>query len=49
MNHAHQAAQPSATRQALDATRHCLIGRAVGLTLAADTISGHALAHGAHG
>jgi hypothetical protein len=30
MNHAHHAAQPSVTRQALDATRHCLTGCAIG-------------------
>ena len=30
MNHAHQATQPSVTRQALDATRHCLTGCAIG-------------------
>jgi hypothetical protein len=30
MNHAHHAAQPDVTRQALDATRHCLTGCAIG-------------------
>ena len=30
MNHADHAAQPSVTRQALDATRHCLTGCAIG-------------------
>ena len=30
MNHAHHAAEPSVTRQALDATRHCLTGCAIG-------------------
>ena len=30
MNHAHHAVQPSVTRQALDATRHCLTGCAIG-------------------
>lgn len=30
MNHAHSAAPPSATRLALDATRHCLTGCAIG-------------------
>ncbi len=30
MNHAHHAAQPSVARQALDATRHCLTGCAIG-------------------
>jgi len=30
MNHAHHAGQPSVTRQALDATRHCLTGCAIG-------------------
>ena len=30
MNHASHAAQPSVTRQALDATRHCLTGCAIG-------------------
>jgi hypothetical protein len=30
MNHAHRAVQPSVTRQALDATRHCLTGCAIG-------------------
>ena len=30
MSHAQHAAQPSVTRQALDATRHCLTGCAIG-------------------
>jgi len=30
MNHAQQAAQPGVTRMALDATRHCLTGCAIG-------------------
>ena len=30
MNHARHAAQPSVTRMALDATRHCLTGCAIG-------------------
>jgi len=30
MNHAQHAAQPSVTRMALDATRHCLTGCAIG-------------------
>jgi len=30
MNHAHHAVQPTVTRQALDATRHCLTGCAIG-------------------
>jgi hypothetical protein len=30
MNHAHHAAQPDVTRLALDATRHCLTGCAIG-------------------
>jgi len=30
VSHAHHAAQPSVTRQALDATRHCLTGCAIG-------------------
>jgi len=30
MSHAHHAVQPSVTRQALDATRHCLTGCAIG-------------------
>ena len=54
--HAHQAAQPDVTRQALDATRHCLTGCAIGevvgllvsgalgLTTEASIISGIVLA-----
>jgi hypothetical protein len=30
MSHAHRATQPDVTRQALDATRHCLTGCAIG-------------------
>ena len=30
MNHTHHAQQPSVTRLALDATRHCLTGCAIG-------------------
>ncbi len=56
MNHAQHAAQPSATRQALDATRHCLTGcaigeivglllsGAIGLTTEASVVVGMALA-----
>jgi hypothetical protein len=56
MSHAHHAAQPDVTRQALDATRHCLTGCAIGevvgllisgalgLTTEASLITGIALA-----
>ena len=33
MNHAQHAAEPSVTRMALDATRHCLTGCAIGEVL----------------
>lgn len=56
MNHAEHASQPSVTRQALDATRHCLTGCAIGeivglvlsgalgLTTEASVVAGIALA-----
>ena len=56
MNHAQHAAQPSVTRMALDATRHCLTGCAIGeivgllvsgalgLTIEASIIAGIVLA-----
>jgi hypothetical protein len=56
MNHARHAAQPSVTRMALDATRHCLTGCAIGeivgllvsgalgLTTEASIVAGIALA-----